>query len=78
MPVPAHSPDSRAVVTGASQGIGAALATELAARGHHLIITARRAEVLADLAEPGASVLVARGGRAGVGNRGVPAAATTE
>ena len=50
MPVPAPSPDSRAVVTGASQGIGAALATELAARGHSLIITARREEVLNDLA----------------------------
>jgi len=50
MPVPAPCPDSRAVVTGASQGIGEALAHELAARGHHLIITARRAEVLADLA----------------------------
>ncbi|MCI4675149.1 mycolate reductase [Candidatus Mycolicibacterium alkanivorans] len=51
MPVPAPSPDSRAVVTGASQGIGAALATELAARGHSLIITARRGEVLTELAE---------------------------
>jgi hypothetical protein len=50
MPVPAPSPDARAVVTGASQNIGAALATELAARGHHLIITARREKVLADLA----------------------------
>ena len=30
MPVPAPSPDARAVVTGASQGIGEALATELA------------------------------------------------
>lgn len=37
-------------MTGASQGIGEALATELAARGHHLIITARREEVLQDLA----------------------------
>jgi uncharacterized protein len=50
MPVPAPSPDARAVVTGASRNIGAALATELAARGHHLVITARRKEVLAGLA----------------------------
>lgn len=50
MPVPAPSPNSRAVVTGASQGIGEALATELAARGHSLIVTARRAEVLDALA----------------------------
>ncbi|MBX7434861.1 SDR family oxidoreductase [Mycobacterium sp. Y57] len=51
MPVPAPSADARAVVTGASQNIGEALAVELAARGHHLIITARRAEVLEALAE---------------------------
>ncbi|TPG34153.1 SDR family NAD(P)-dependent oxidoreductase [Mycolicibacterium hodleri] len=50
MPVPAPRSDARAVVTGASQNIGAALATELAARGHNLIITARREQVLAGLA----------------------------
>jgi uncharacterized protein len=50
MPVPAPSPDARAVVTGASQNIGEALATELAARGHNLIITARREDVLTTLA----------------------------
>ncbi|MFL0278385.1 mycolate reductase [Mycobacterium sp. SMC-19] len=50
MPIPAPSPDARAVVTGASQGIGEALATELAARGHALIITARREDVLNDVA----------------------------
>ena len=50
MPVPAPSPDARAVVTGASQNIGEALATELAARGHSLIITARREDLLNNLA----------------------------
>lgn len=51
VPVPQPHPDARAVVTGASQNIGEALALELAARGHHLIITARRAEVLTALAD---------------------------
>jgi len=50
MPLPLPSAASRAVVTGASQGIGEALAVELAARGHHLIITARRRDVLDGLA----------------------------
>jgi uncharacterized protein len=50
VPVPAPSPEARAVVTGASQNIGKALAAELAARGHHLVITARREEVLTELA----------------------------
>jgi uncharacterized protein len=50
MPVPAPSPEARAVVTGASQNIGEALATELAARGHNLIVTARREDVLKDVA----------------------------
>ena len=50
MPIPAPSPEARAVVTGASQNIGEALATELAARGYNLIVTARREDLLKDLA----------------------------
>jgi short-subunit dehydrogenase len=50
MPVPAPSPEARAVVTGASQNIGEALATELAARGHNLIVSARREDVLKGVA----------------------------
>lgn len=51
MPVPSPSTDGRAVVTGASSGIGMALSRVLAARGYSLIIVARRGEILEELAE---------------------------
>ncbi len=40
-----------AVVAGASEGLGAAFASALAARGHHLILLARREALLTTLAE---------------------------
>ena len=45
------------VITGASSGIGAALAHEFAARGHELVIVARREQALAGVAE----AIVAKG-----------------
>ncbi len=50
MPVPAPNKSARAVVTGGSSGIGVALATELARRGHSVILVARSTGPMEELA----------------------------
>ncbi len=51
MVLPAPAEDRVAVVTGASSGIGEAIALELARRGHQLVLVARRTDRLQAIAD---------------------------
>ncbi|MDO9495509.1 MAG: SDR family NAD(P)-dependent oxidoreductase, partial [Nocardioides sp.] len=62
MSLPTPGPDRTAVVTGASSGIGAEIARDLARRGHQVTLVARTVAKLDELA----AEITEAGGRADV------------